>query len=503
MNQKLFNNACSRGHFETAKMLEQMADIKPGYNNLFISCKKGHFEIVKWLHSLGLDEKNDHIFGTACREGHFEIAKWLHSLGCNINSHSNYAFSMACKNGHFEIAKWLHSIGSNIDGKNDYAIRRACQIDHIEIVKWLHGMKPDVPDESLFCIMCKSGNLEMAKWFHDISEIDLTKRPYLKVACLKGRLEMAKWLLESYRPEGECIDRIFFHTCAKGHLETAKWLHSQGANIHTNRDCVLYLVLTNGHLHIIEWLKEVNEWYYVNKLNSALLNACVHNKKTEANNCIISGADVNYRNGFILQNVCREELIEMAEWLYSVGANIGTDEVFYEACAKGHLDMAKWIYSKFTILDIDNPFIDICGRGYLEIAKWLHDDLGADMDTIIPITFELCCKKKYSDMVNWMITSSQSCKEYFADIFFKIELDFIEMLDFSEATINMLKSVHRGILPDTDDEIDFIVVEIMCKHNKLDMLEHMKIPFLSYDVKDGKICSYVMKRLRSKNARNS
>ena len=85
---------------------------------------------------------------------------------------------------------------------------------------------------------------------------------------------------------------------------------------------------------------------------------------------------------------------------------------------------------------------------------------------------------------------------------FSTNKHYLRILELDDNTINLIESINNNQpLPTIDYPIDDIVVYLLFHHNRINDLIGLDLPYVYYDVVNGKIVNGTIKCLTSKNAR--
>jgi ankyrin repeat protein len=106
-------------------------------------------------------------FEDACSNGNFDKAKILlqNNSTINVSNNNKCAFQLACENGHLNVAQWLLQIKPtiNVSACDDKAFNDACFFNYCDIVYWLNYIKPNINfSEWTFQHVCQKKYLRIA-----------------------------------------------------------------------------------------------------------------------------------------------------------------------------------------------------------------------------------------------------------------------------------------------------------------------------------------------------
>ena len=175
------------------------------------SCKEGHLDISKKIYSenkIDIVFMDDYSFKCACMNGHFETAKWIQSLKeiKNISVETSYdtTFAFVCSGGYLDMAKWLYSLDLqiNIHNQDDLAFTRSFRYGYLDVAKWLYSLDDKINIETLgkelMKYSMKMDRYDNAGWLSD-KGIDTS-------VCEKNKLnKYYEWL---YNPDNTFVEGL-------------------------------------------------------------------------------------------------------------------------------------------------------------------------------------------------------------------------------------------------------------------------------------------------------
>jgi Ankyrin repeats (many copies) len=218
-------------------------------------------------------------------------------------------------------------------------------------------------------------------------------------------------LLDTYQ-RTQNIYKTFYWMCENGYLDTVKWL-SQLTCIGpcANRGDIKCEVLPQCVC------EQVNHFDIHHRAEGGFRYACEYGQLQVAKYLYSLGANPNTWQYDALQYASLKGHLDVVHWLYSldlyeVGAEMAIVErkSFVFACSRGHLSTAQYIYAMLVshnyITDDDDDFLsnimsEACSSDHLNIAKWLSEFNTLDPDEIVD-TFEECCINSSLDVIRWL-----------------------------------------------------------------------------------------------------
>ena len=146
----------------------------------------------------------------------------------------HYEFAGMCKSGNLELAKWLVDwVGINHTFNSAWGFRSACGNGHLELAKWIHGLGDidvHVVNDHAFHMACHKGHLDVMNWLYDFGDIDVHYGDHYGfcIACQKGHLEVAKWIHRFGGIDVLIMNHTFRMVAWNGRLDVGKWMYDLG-----------------------------------------------------------------------------------------------------------------------------------------------------------------------------------------------------------------------------------------------------------------------------------
>lgn len=350
-NNKGFEYACSNGSIKALDYLKNIA-------------KPGQF--------LGMITENKYsAFQCACTYNQLEVIQWLLShlprpqrlFESMVAANEFAGFKKACEQGYFDIIKWFKDKANPelfdriILDNHCYAFRKLIENQFHDITKWFQAnvspqqFKTMISSGDNFILKSyvQSNNLEMILWLKSIvtedfkNLLDLKEDNLLKIACEMGHFRMIHWL------KGEASTKAF-----------KEMIMGQQYNAFI-KACEM------GHLDIAQWLKgQVDDKEFIELLKAqdylAFRLAC--------------------KNGHIQLVTWLEELAPSDQFFQNMlQAPNNQCEAFGYACKNNHLPVLKWFEENTTPNQMQKmieassyfAFMEIVKNNNFEQAKWMMD----------------------------------------------------------------------------------------------------------------------------------
>lgn len=132
--------------------------------------------------------------------------------------------------------------------------------------------------------------------------------------------------------------------------------------------------------------------------------ACYYGRCSEAIQLYLKDKtiDVNWNNCYAFRRACKLGYINLAKFLYSLGADIyGRNNIaFRHACCYGHLEIAKWLYSIDVNTYSKEAIKWACAKGRFAVVKWL---CSVDTNNFNSVkAFKFACYNKHFQIARWL-----------------------------------------------------------------------------------------------------
>jgi ankyrin repeat protein len=206
----------------------------------------------------------------------------------------------------------------------------------------------------------------------------------------------------------------FYNACCKGNLQIADILYQLDNDIIKSNDITLlekffnifydsnylyssydYLFLEvcrNEKIDVLNWLYSI-EKPNINAIYDAFIYAC------GSGNLNIAKWLCNLN-----EHICNQ----LFYWIFNYDIILNcSDEAFNRACYNGHLDIVQWLYSLDDKPDIhlndEEPFRSACISGNLNLVKWLYNlDNNIDIHANDDEAFRFACECGHLDIAQWL-----------------------------------------------------------------------------------------------------
>jgi hypothetical protein len=256
----------------------------------------------------------------------------------------------------------------------------------------------------MFCEVCESGYLEMAKWLAErfrLVECVSTK----KIACPALRFETftcnaeREFFQAIYDPSFFNGTRALQKACENGRFLVARWLTELFKFTREGSKCDICYAFRrsceNGQFAVARWLADrfsltSDDARAMN--NYALLSSCAKGflniAKWLTNRFRLTSDDARDDNNYALITSCKNGYLLVAQWMANrfrltiKDARENDNEAFRESCKNGHLLVAHWLTNRFKLtLDdaraSDNyAFVKSIEFGHLDVTNWLGKRFG-------------------------------------------------------------------------------------------------------------------------------
>ena len=144
-------------------------------------------------------------------------------------------FSNACCQGHLEIAQWLYSMNPemNILG-DDIDLEVIIEHHYLDIIQWMFSIdKRTMIREmnNIIHLSSKFGAMNILDWILSTQESQIIRESQniLQNGIIMNKMNVVEWILE-IKPDVSISDnenKIFHHVCKKKYLHMAQWFHTR------------------------------------------------------------------------------------------------------------------------------------------------------------------------------------------------------------------------------------------------------------------------------------
>lgn len=293
---------------------------------------------------------------------------------------------------------------------------------------------------SHFRDICKTGNLNVAKWIYASGKIKLDLDNYVIIRNMvyAQYTDIIEWLWEidnSLFTNSKLNYELIKQSCEMGSLNMMRWLYKKTTiTLEPN----MKLKRTPYDIVVISKNKQDNTQTRTIRINLI--------------------KDDNY----LFEMACHMDNIEMARWLYKESKSNTKADLFidylYMACENNSIEIAKWLYSSnnsnIPLGDLNDLFVDCCinENVKLYIVDWLIS-IGADIHANDDEAFITCCN-------NGLIERAKMLNEKGANIMAQDHKAFKTACEKNDIAIaKWLKSICRfyNIVYDYRYEYDYYI----------------------------------------------
>ena len=200
-----------------------------------------------------------------------------------------------------------------------------------------------------FVYACKCNFIHVAKYLYEKGQSDRRQRDEcFSYACYQGYLYNAQWLYEiGARPNDY---RPFLAACRYGYLRMAMWLYDIGdVDIHVTDDYAFKEACASDHVLVAQWLIHFGLGVNAGRwAGSEFLNAWIGSRFGIIKllyGYVAHDLDI-IEDGF--ECVCRNERLEIAQWLYNFGridVHKNDECILRRACNSGNSRFVEWLTS--------------------------------------------------------------------------------------------------------------------------------------------------------------
>ena len=488
--------ACANGHIEMVNfLLEKGAKIfteRERENPLHLVVELGDFHLVTVLIESGIVDVNiinqcyDTPLHVACLKGHLKIVQFLLRKGADVNMKGNFGHTplhRAIKIGYFDIFQELLAI-KNIDinivnDHGDTPLHTACMEDNEKMVRILLKKgatffifrKFTTPlhwaaeqgDVAIMQRLLEVGNID------DVDVLNEFEETPLILACEHDHLEMVKFLLKrgaKLSIQGDAGYTPLYWAVFNYNLELTQELFASGTvdvNIqNTENDTLLHLACKQESLEIVEWLLNKGaDVSIIGRLDRLPLHWAVEKK--------------NFK--------IVEALLKVAE-LKNVNMNIlDADQYtpFHLACSYNENDrvidllLEKGVIFFMAIEKEFNPLHWAASNGNLKMMKILLEssELGnVDINCLnnydnTPLN--LACQKNHLDVVKYLI--QRGANVLTVGVFGFIPLHWAAENGSVQIAQELFIAAAAVIDINTKDKKGATPLHVACEYNRLEMVK--------------------------------
>ena len=270
----------------------------------------------------------------------------------------------------FELYKDDSLLWYRICNKNiDTAIRRG----RLDVLQRIHKMHNKIMTNKRYTIIAIDwGQLEIAKWLHDISQKPDTIEIDIRHIAEKGHLEMIKWIYSEYSIKIESLGDSMNLAAKNGHIEVVKWLH-ENPRLY-NSHSASYMAAENGHIEIVKYLHEKNNksGFDLLTINRAINNGYFEIVKYLYETYRLKCSDRSYYE--IMNKVLSSGNLQMMKYFDEKNPNeLNTKLCVNLAIQNGHIELIKYLVTNRKKITFNQ--ISLSGaldNGHVDVVKYLY-----------------------------------------------------------------------------------------------------------------------------------
>lgn len=283
---------------------------------------------------------------------------------------------------------------------NNFLIRELSKLDNEDFIKWFHKEYPSIDFNSnnheAFFNACYSDNVSVISYIYENCNNKLNihrNNDELIRNVSKNSNKKAFILLNYYTTFNIEIDpkfndvnkfeKIFFFLCRYNYIDLAKlYYQKNNFNINDSNGEAICLAVQENHLELAKWLYSV-------------------------------GADIRIQDNWCFKIALSKGKFEILEWIISlniIDLNYDHENLFRYACLYSPIESVKWLYGKTTI-DIhargDEPFISCCVNNKCDVVEWLYDIGTFDLSFNNNILFKYMIEFGNTYIAKWIFNRTQ------------------------------------------------------------------------------------------------
>ena len=319
--------------------------------------------------------------------------------------------SLLCKFSNIDIDKYFEEF-----------FLKCCEDGSICSARWLRKKKVIIPYILLkdsFIKACYNNRTQVAIWLIRNNDINLiihkNNDSIFRKCCKLNNYDIVMLLLAHFK-FNLVIDKQFhdeynsespFHFfCRYNYLELAKrYSKLDNFDIHDKDDEAIALACQENHLEMAKFLYSLGANIRVK--NDWCVMISINRNNIEILKWIqsLNIIDFNANNNYILRVCCNNGKLDIIKWLHSLGQidmNILSDIMFTNSCIGGNLETCKWIYSFGKIELSQFTFNFLCQLGNLDILKWIYDTVEIDIHYDNELAFITSCEYGKFDVAQWI-----------------------------------------------------------------------------------------------------
>ena len=345
------------------------------------AAENGNLEFIKYLNTkFKINNYNNacdgkYVLAIAADKGNLLLVRYLVENGAKVNVCRNYALYLAAINGYLDIVKYLIKKGAsvyedclcNCDNKVIYFGNYSNSIllivkENIAIYLIEHGASI-VDDPYLLFNAINMNKYELVKC---LIRKGLNVDDCLYYASNLLHFDIIKYAITNGANININGSYPLFMACKHGDTQIVKFLISKGSKI-TN-DCI-EAAAANGHTTIIKYL--LKKGFVVNDIY-ILLKCISKNLDVELLEYALSkGANINFNNGELLENACKNGKLTLVKSLLDHGASI-KPKAIEAACKNNRVAILNYFVQRGLDVSSDNLLLRYAIYSYsYDVALYL------------------------------------------------------------------------------------------------------------------------------------
>ena len=224
----------------------------------------------------------------------------------------------------------------------------------------------------------------------------ISSKPYMPYNLIEKRRK----IIYSY---------ILIYSAENGYLSVVKYLVSMGIY---DEDAFRSSVI-NSHLPVVKYLINIGEY----NLDEIII--------TSSNLLVVkflvdSGADIHYREDYILRNSARNGHLDIVKFLVSRGANVhaNSHSALMWSAGEGHINIIKYLIELGVNIHTneDYAFKTSVLNGNIESVKFLVEECGVDPSIHEDYAIKISARYGYLNIVKYLVSEGVDLYKILDDI---------------------------------------------------------------------------------------